>query len=97
MVDVRVRDNGPGIPEHVAARIFEPFFTTKPTNEGTGLGLSISNDIVRGHGGELRVETEEGEFTEFIVRLPAKPEAAGGTGAGSGAPAPAAEEEGAAA
>ena len=93
MVEVRVRDNGPGIPEHVAARIFEPFFTTKPTNEGTGLGLSISNDIVRGHGGELSVETEEGEFTEFIVRLPAKPEAARGTRSGNGVPEPADREE----
>ena len=52
------------------AKIFEPFFTTKATNEGTGLGLSISNDIVRRHGGELRVDTREGEFTEFILRLP---------------------------
>ena len=69
-VEVRVRDNGPGIPEHVKAKIFEPFFTTKATNEGTGLGLSISNDIVRRHGGELRVDTREGEFTEFILRLP---------------------------
>ena len=70
MVEVRVRDNGVGIPEDVKARIFEPFFTTKATNEGTGLGLSISNDIVRRHGGEMRVESELGEFTEFIVRLP---------------------------
>ena len=70
MVEVRVRDNGTGIPESVAARIFEPFFTTKATNEGTGLGLSISNDIVRRHGGEMSVDSQEGEFTEFIVRLP---------------------------
>ena len=69
-VEVRVRDNGPGIPEDVKARIFEPFFTTKATTEGTGLGLSISNDIVRRHGGEMSVESQEGEFTEFIVRLP---------------------------
>ena len=70
MVEVRVRDNGSGIPEDVKARIFEPFFTTKATNEGTGLGLSISNDIVRRHGGEMSVESREGEFTEFVVRLP---------------------------
>ena len=69
-VEVRVKDNGPGIPEDVKAKIFEPFFTTKATNEGTGLGLSISNDIVRRHGGEMAVESREGEFTEFIVRLP---------------------------
>ncbi|MCY4453835.1 MAG: ATP-binding protein [Immundisolibacterales bacterium] len=70
MVSVRVRDNGTGIPEDVKAKIFEPFFTTKATNEGTGLGLSISNDIVQRHGGQMSVESKEGEFTEFIVRLP---------------------------
>ena len=70
MVEVRVRDNGTGIPESVIAKIFEPFFTTKATNEGTGLGLSISNDIVRRHGGEMIVDSREGEFTEFVVRLP---------------------------
>ena len=70
MVEVRGRDNGTGIPEDVKAKIFEPFFTTKATNEGTGLGLSISNDIVRRHGGELIVESREGEFTEFVLRLP---------------------------
>ena len=78
MVEVRVRDNGTGIPESVVAKIFEPFFTTKATNEGTGLGLSISNDIVRRHGGEMSVDSQEGEFTEFIVRLPVD----GGTAAG---------------
>ena len=70
MVEVRVRDNGTGIPEEVKAKIFEPFFTTKATNEGTGLGLSISNDIVRRHGGEMRVDSKAGEFTEFTVTLP---------------------------
>ena len=70
MVEVRVRDNGTGIPESVIAKIFEPFFTTKATNEGTGLGLSISNDIVRRHGGEMSVDSSEGEFAEFVVRLP---------------------------
>ncbi|GAA4353368.1 hypothetical protein GCM10023185_13920 [Hymenobacter saemangeumensis] len=70
-VEIRVRDNGTGIPESVKARIFEPFFTTKPVGEGTGLGLSLSRDIVTtGHGGTLTVESREGEGTEFIIRLP---------------------------
>jgi two-component system NtrC family sensor kinase len=51
-------------------KIFHPFFTTKPTGQGTGLGLSLSYDIIKAHGGELKVETKEGEFTEFIVQLP---------------------------
>ncbi|UYZ63810.1 sensor histidine kinase [Hymenobacter weizhouensis] len=68
---VRVHDNGTGIPEAVRQKIFQPFFTTKPTGEGTGLGLSLSYDIVtKGHGGTLTVETEEGAGTEFIVTLP---------------------------
>ena len=70
IVEVRVRDNGTGIPEEVKGKIFEPFFTTKATNEGTGLGLSISNDIVRRHGGQMSVDSQEGEFTEFVVKLP---------------------------
>jgi signal transduction histidine kinase len=70
-VEVRIRDNGIGIPDEVRAKLFTPFFTTKPTGEGTGLGLSISYDIVtRGHGGSIAVESRVGEFTEFIVRLP---------------------------
>ena len=70
-VEIRLRDNGPGIPPEVRAKIFNPFFTTKPTGEGTGLGLSISHDIVvQEHGGRLEVDTAPGEFTEFIVRLP---------------------------
>ncbi|MDR3719192.1 MAG: ATP-binding protein, partial [Bryobacteraceae bacterium] len=70
-VEVRIRDNGMGIPADVRDRIFDPFFTTKPTGHGTGLGLSISHDIiVQEHGGQLEVETEPGEFTEFVVRLP---------------------------
>ncbi len=70
-VEVRIRDNGMGIPPEVRDKIFNPFFTTKPTGQGTGLGLSISHDIVvQQHGGQLEVETELGEFTEFIVRLP---------------------------
>jgi two-component system, NtrC family, sensor kinase len=70
-VEIRVRDNGTGIPEAVKARIFEPFFTTKPAGEGTGLGLSLSHDIVvKQHGGTIDVATEPGRFTEFVVTLP---------------------------
>jgi signal transduction histidine kinase len=70
-IEVRIRDNGTGIPPEVREKIFHPFFTTKPTGHGTGLGLSISHDIiVQEHGGELEVETEPGQFTEFIIRLP---------------------------
>jgi signal transduction histidine kinase len=70
-VEIRIRDNGDGIPEAVRARIFEPFFTTKPAGQGTGLGLSICHDIVVGlHGGKMTVETEPGTFTEFIIVLP---------------------------
>ena len=70
-VEVRVRDNGTGIPEAVRQKIFQPFFTTKPTGEGTGLGLSLAHDIVaKGHGGTLTVDSREGEFTEFVVQLP---------------------------
>ncbi len=71
MVEVKVRDNGTGIPADVRAKLFQPFFTTKPTGEGTGLGLSISYDIVtQQHGGTIEVESEVGSFTEFTVRLP---------------------------
>jgi signal transduction histidine kinase/ligand-binding sensor domain-containing protein len=70
-IEIRIRDNGSGIPANIRDRIFNPFFTTKPTGQGTGLGLSISHDIiVQGHKGEIFVETEDGAFTEFIVRLP---------------------------
>jgi signal transduction histidine kinase len=70
-VEVRVRDNGKGIPAESLHKVFEPFYTTKPTGEGTGLGLSISYEIVVGtHQGELRVESEEGKFAEFIIRVP---------------------------
>ena len=72
-IEVHVRDNGTGIPESALERIFNPFYTTKPTDQGTGLGLSLSNDIVRQHGGEFRVETEEGEYTDMIVVLPLDP------------------------
>ena len=70
-VEVRIRDNGTGIPDSVREKIFNPFFTTKPTGQGTGLGLSISHDIVvRQHAGQLEVLTEPGEFTEFLIRIP---------------------------
>ena len=70
-IEIRVSDNGTGIPEAVETKIFQPFFTTKPTGEGTGLGLSLSYDIVtKGHGGSLSVESREGEGTTFIVQLP---------------------------
>jgi signal transduction histidine kinase len=70
-VEIRVRDNGAGIPPEVKEKLFQPFFTTKPTGEGTGLGLSISYDIVaQQHGGMITVDSREGEFTEFTVRLP---------------------------
>ena len=67
---VSVKDNGNGIPEKVLDKIFQPFFTTKPTGQGTGLGLSLSYDIVKAHGGEFKVETKEGEGSEFIIKLP---------------------------
>jgi len=70
-VEIRVSDNGNGIPHQVLKKIFQPFFTTKPTGQGTGLGLSLSYDIItKGHGGELKVETKEGKGTTFIIRLP---------------------------
>ena len=70
-VIISVKDNGNGIPQKIVDKIFQPFFTTKPTGQGTGLGLSLSYDIIKAHGGELKVETKEGEGTEFIVHLPA--------------------------
>jgi two-component system, NtrC family, sensor kinase len=69
-VKISVRDNGTGIPQSLLDKVFQPFFTTKPTGYGTGLGLSLSYDIIKAHGGELKVETKEGEFTEFIIQLP---------------------------
>jgi len=70
-IEIRIRDNGTGIPPEVRERMFNPFFTTKPTGEGTGLGLSMTHDIiVKQHGGKIDVETEQGAFTEFIVSLP---------------------------
>ena len=69
-LQIVVRDNGHGIPDHVVDKIFNPFFTTKPTDKGTGLGLALSNDIVREHGGQIRVDTKPGEFTEMTVEIP---------------------------
>ena len=69
-IEIRVKDNGNGIPEKVKEKIFQPFFTTKPTGQGTGLGLSLSYDIIKAHGGEIKVETKEGEGAEFIIQLP---------------------------
>ncbi|HUR67319.1 MAG TPA: ATP-binding protein [Chitinophagaceae bacterium] len=69
-IEIRVRDNGNGIPQKVLDKIFQPFFTTKPTGQGTGLGLSLSYDIVKAHGGEIRLNSQEGEGTTFSVYLP---------------------------
>jgi len=70
-VEIRIRDNGTGIPLEVKEKMFNPFFTTKPPGEGTGLGLSLSHDIiVKQHAGSIDVETEPGEFTEFRIILP---------------------------
>ena len=70
-VEIRIRDNGTGIPPEVKEKMFNPFFTTKPAGEGTGLGLSLSYDIVvKQHGGSIEVDTQPGEFTEFKVILP---------------------------
>jgi signal transduction histidine kinase len=70
-VEIRIRDNGTGIPPEIRDKLFQPFFTTKPTGEGTGLGLSISWDIVtQQHGGTIEVDSRVGEFTEFTIRLP---------------------------
>jgi signal transduction histidine kinase len=69
---IKVKDNGNGIQDSIRDKIMQPFFTTKPTGEGTGLGLSLSYDIVvKGHGGSIDVDTEEGKFTEFTVSIPA--------------------------
>ena len=69
-IEVRIRDNGSGIPDDVIDKIFNPFFTTKPTDQGTGLGLAISSDIIRQHGGAIRATSEPGEYTEMIIDLP---------------------------
>ena len=69
-VEIKVSDNGNGIPHKVFDKIFQPFFTTKPAGQGTGLGLSMSYDIIKAHGGEFKVETKEGEGSTFIILLP---------------------------
>ena len=67
---ISVNDNGNGIPQKITDKIFQPFFTTKPAGQGTGLGLSLAYDIVKAHGGELKVETMQGEGSTFIIQLP---------------------------
>ncbi|MGA7942105.1 MAG: GAF domain-containing protein [Bradyrhizobium sp.] len=80
-VEIRIRDNGTGIPQEVKEKMFNPFFTTKPAGEGTGLGLSMSHDIVvKQHGGRIEVETEPGQSTEFIITLPRRAAAPAKTG-----------------
>jgi signal transduction histidine kinase len=69
-IEIKVKDNGNGIPQKVLDKIFQPFFTTKPTGQGTGLGLSLSYDIVKAHGGEIKVETKEKEETTFKIIMP---------------------------
>ena len=69
LVHLTVKDNGSGIPQNIVDKVFQPFFTTKPAGEGTGLGLSLSYDIIKAHGGELKVETKEGEGAEFIIQF----------------------------
>ena len=69
-VELSVKDNGNGIPQKILDKIFQPFFTTKPTGQGTGLGLSLSYDIVKAHGGELKVVTKENEGSEFVIQIP---------------------------
>ncbi len=89
-VEIRIRDNGNGIPADVVDKIFNPFFTTKPTDQGTGLGLALSNDIVREHGGAIKVHSEPGEFTEMTIELPAvRPSALQSAEANPDAPPPA--------
>ena len=72
-VEIRIRDNGPGIPADIVEKIFNPFFTTKPTNQGTGLGLAITSDIIREHGGNISVESEPGEYTQMVMTIPKVP------------------------
>ena len=75
-VEISIKDNGGGIPPDVIEKIFNPFFTTKPTDQGTGLGLALSSDIIRQHGGAIRVESEPGQFTEMLIELPLVPPSA---------------------
>jgi two-component system NtrC family sensor kinase len=69
-VEIIVCDNGNGIPQNIVDKIFQPFFTTKPTGQGTGLGLSLAYDIIKAHGGEIKVESKENKGTTFIIQLP---------------------------
>jgi len=69
-VEVRIRDNGVGIPDDIREQIFQPFFTTKPSGEGTGLGLSMTYDIIKVHNGTLSIDSKVNEFTEFLITLP---------------------------
>jgi signal transduction histidine kinase len=69
-LQISIKDNGTGIPEHIKDKIFQPFFTTKPTGQGTGLGLSLAYDVVKAHGGELKVESTEDIGITFNLRLP---------------------------
>src|SRR4051794_8232655 len=69
-VEIIAKDNGNGIPQKIVDKIFQPFFTTKPTGQGTGLGLSLAYDIIKAHGGEIKVETREGEGSKFVITLP---------------------------
>jgi signal transduction histidine kinase len=71
-IELTVKDNGMGISKSLVDRIFQPFFTTKPSGEGTGLGLSMSYDIIKAHGGELQVESTEGEGSRFTIQIPAQ-------------------------
>jgi len=70
-IEIKVKDNGIGIPQKIADKIFQPFFTTKPAGQGTGLGLSLSYDIIKAHSGEIKVETKNNEVVEFTIILPA--------------------------
>ena len=70
MIEISISDNGPGIPDAIKDKIFQPFFTTKPAGQGTGLGLSLSYDIVKAHGGEIKVKSHVGEGTTFSIQLP---------------------------
>ena len=70
-IEIRVSDNGPGIPDNIKDKIFQPFFTTKPTGQGTGLGLSLSYDIItKGHGGSIEMNSSKDQGTEFIIKIP---------------------------
>jgi signal transduction histidine kinase len=68
-VEIKVKDNGNGISQNIVDKIFQPFFTTKPTGQGTGLGLSLAYDIIKAHGGDIKVDTKEGQGSEFIIQL----------------------------